>query len=246
MPQAFPRRGDAFQPHAGKSGSPCCKDRGQGSDQRGNRFFLPLYFSRGEAAGHARTVCGNFSCIEGARGNGRLSAAAIAELYGAEVPVVRIMPNTPVSVGAGMVLYATNSSATKEETETLVSALELAGKTHEISEAEMDAASIISGCAPAYVFMFIKALADAGTSLGLDEKSSLLYAEQTVFGSAKLAMESGKAPDELKKEVCSPGGTTIEGVKSLEKDGLAEIVHSAAEASYRRTLELAGKACGAK
>lgn len=175
-----------------------------------------------------------------------LSAAAIAELYGAEVPVVRIMPNTPVSVGAGMVLYATNSSATKEETETLVSALELAGKTHEISEAEMDAASIISGCAPAYVFMFIKALADAGTSLGLDEKSSLLYAEQTVFGSAKLAMESGKAPDELKKEVCSPGGTTIEGVKSLEKDGLAEIVHSAAEASYRRTLELAGKACGAK
>ena len=81
--------------------------------------------------------------------------------------------------------------------------------------------------------MFIKALADAGTSFGLDEKSSLLYAEQTVFGSAKLAMESGKAPDELKKEVCSPGGTTIEGVKSLEKDGLAEIVHSAAEASYR-------------
>lgn len=186
---------------------------------------------------------GRFILVSMAAG---LSAAAITELYGAEVPVVRIMPNTPVSVGAGLVLYATNSSATKEETETLVSALELAGKTHEISEAEMDAASIISGCAPAYVFMFIKALADAGVSLGLDEKSSLLYAEQTVFGSAKLAMESGKAPDELKKEVCSPGGTTIEGVKSLEKDGLAEIVHSAAEASYRRTLELAGKACGAK
>ena len=130
---------------------------------------------------------GRFILVSMAAG---LSAAAIAELYGAEVPVVRIMPNTPVSVGAGMVLYATNSSATKEETETLVSALELAGKTHEISEAEMDAASIISGCAPAYVFMFIKALADAGTSLGLDEKSSLLYAEQTVFGSAKLAMES--------------------------------------------------------
>lgn len=156
---------------------------------------------------------GRFILVSMAAG---LSAAAIAELYGAEVPVVRIMPNTPVSVGAGMVLYATNSSATKEETETLVSALELAGKTHEISEAEMDAASIISGCAPAYVFMFIKALADAGTSLGLDEKSSLLYAEQTVFGSAKLAMESGKAPDERKRSM-QPGRHDDRGRKKFGK-----------------------------
>ena len=176
---------------------------------------------------------GRFILVSMAAG---LSAAAIAELYGAEVPVVRIMPNTPVSVGAGMVLYATNSSATKEETETLVSALELAGKTHEISEAEMDAASIISGCAPAYVFMFIKALADAGTSLGLDEKSSLLYAEQTVFGSAKLAMESGKAPDELKKGRKKFGKRRFGRNRAFRRGGLLSANAGAGGQSMRREI----------
>ena len=151
------------------------------------------------------------------------------------------MPNTPVSVGAGMVLYTANSLTTKSELAEFTSALELAGETDEISEEEMDAASVISGCAPAFVFMFMKALADAGVRIGLDEKKSLFYAGQTLLGAAKLAIETGKAPDQLKTEVCSPGGTTIEGVKSLAADGLEKVVSRAVSASYQRTLELAGK-----
>ena len=86
-----------------------------------------------------------------------------------------------------------------------------------------------------------KALADAGVRIGLDEKKSLFYAGQTLLGAAKLAIETGKAPDQLKTEVCSPGGTTIEGVKSLAADGLEKVVSRAVSASYQRTLELAGK-----
>ena len=169
------------------------------------------------------------------------SLERLAELLGADKKIIRIMPNTPVSVGAGMVLYTANSLTTKSELAEFTSALELAGETDEISEEEMDAASVISGCAPAFVFMFMKALADAGVRIGLDEKKSLFYAGQTLLGAAKLAIETGKAPDQLKTEVCSPGGTTIEGVKSLAADGLEKVVSRAVSASYQRTLELAGK-----
>lgn len=169
------------------------------------------------------------------------SVQTIASLCGVSLPVVRIMPNTPVSVGAGMVLYTANSLTTESELAELTSALALAGRTDGISEEEMDAASVVSGCAPAFAFMFLKALADAGARLGLDEKKSLFYAEQTLLGSARLAIETGKTPDSLKTEVCSPGGTTIEGVKSLEADGLEKVVFRAVSASYQRTLELAGK-----
>lgn len=157
-----------------------------------------------EAAGHARTVCGNFSCIEGARGNGRPFYSRIhggGAVRGRNCRTIR-------GGGTRRPHHAEYSRFRRCGHGALCDQFlrdergdgnarfraGARGKTHEISEAEMDAASIISGCAPAYVFMFIKALADAGTSLGLDEKSSLLYAEQTVFGSAKLAMESGKAP----------------------------------------------------
>ena len=110
-----------------------------------------------------------------------------------------------------------------------------------VEESEIDAASVISGCGPAFMFMFIKAMAEAGVSLGLKEEKARLYAEQTMLGSAKLALSTGTDPDELKVKVCSPGGTTIEGVKSFEKNELDRIVTDAVNASYKRTLELAGK-----
>ena len=193
--------------------------------------FAPIWkerLSRGE----------RFALVSMAAGT---SMRTLASLCGVSLPVIRIMPNTPVSVGAGMVLYTANSLTTKSELAEFTSALELAGETDEISEEERDAASVISGCAPALVFMFVKALADAGVRIGLDEKKSLFYAGQTLLGAAKLAIETGKAPDQLKTEVCSPGGTTIEGVKSLAADGLEKVVSRAVSASYQRTLELAGK-----
>ena len=162
-----------------------------------------------------------------------LSMATISGFCNKEVPIIRIMPNTPVSAGEGMILYTANDFVQY--------ALAFAGRTDKVEESEIDAASVISGCGPAFMFMFIKAMAEAGVSLGLKEEKARLYAEQTMLGSAKLALSTGTDPDELKVKVCSPGGTTIEGVRSFEKNELDRIVTDAVEASYKRTLELAGK-----
>ena len=170
-----------------------------------------------------------------------LSMDVIAGLGGGNLPVIRIMPNTPVSVGEGMILYTANPLVTEEEMEVFTEALSFAGKLDRIDEEKIDAASVISSCGPAFMFMFMKAMADAGVALGLSLEKSQLYAEQAMLGSAALALTTGESPEELKIKVCSPGGTTIEGVKSFEKNELDKIVSEAAIASYRRTLELAGK-----
>ena len=102
----------------------------------------------------------------------------------------------------------------------------------------MDAGCSVSGCGPAFVYMFIKALAQGGTECGIDFDTSLQLAAQTVLGSAKLLIESGIDPDTLKQNVCSPGGSTIEGVKSLENSGLEDTVINAVKSSYRRNIEL--------
>ena len=93
----------------------------------------------------------------------------------------------------------------------------------------------------AFMFMFISAFEEAGKELGLDAEKARLYAEQTMLGAAGLALSSAEAPEELKIKVCSPGGTTIEGVRSFEKNELDKLVREAVQASYKRTLELAGK-----
>ena len=165
----------------------------------------------------------------------------IAGLGGGNLPVIRIMPNTPVSVGEGMILYTANPLVTEEEMEVFTEALSFAGKLDRIDEEKIDAASVISSCGPAFMFMFMKAMADAGVALGLSLEKSQLYAEQAMLGSAALALTTGESPEELKIKVCSPGGTTIEGVKSFEKNELDKIVSEAAIAAYRRTLELAGE-----
>ena len=109
-------------------------------------------------------------------------------------PVIRIMPNTPVSVGEGMVLYCCSKEVTPEE----------------------ESAFLTAGCGPAYVDLFVEALADAGVACGLPRKDAVTLAAQMTLGSARLVLESGKHPGELKDAVCSPGGTTIQGVRTLE------------------------------
>lgn len=170
-----------------------------------------------------------------------LSMDTISALCGGEVPVIRIMPNTPVAVGEGMILYTANSLVSEAELASFADALAFAGKTARVEENEIDAASVISGCGPAFMFMFIEAMEQAGKTLGIDAEKARLYAEQTMLGSAKLALFTGEDPDSLKIKVCSPGGTTIEGVKSFEKNEFDRIVSEAVAASYKRTLELAGK-----
>ena len=167
--------------------------------------------------------------------------ARLEELLGADKKIIRIMPNTPVAIGEGMILCTANPLVTKAELAEFTDALEYAGICDMIPEEKIDAASVISGCGPAFMFMFVSAFEEAGKALGLDGEKARLYAGQTMLGAAGLALSSKETPEELKIKVCSPGGTTIEGVHSFEQNELSRIVLEAAQASYRRTLELAGK-----
>lgn len=154
-------------------------------------------------------------------------------------PIIRIMPNTPVSVGEGMILYTVNDAVEQVDIEAFCDAFSEAGKLDVMDEEDFNVASVISGCGPAFMFMFIKAMEEVGRELRLSPEKARLYAEQTMLGAAKLALESGIDPDILKKNVCSPGGTTIEGVKSFEANDLNKIMRDALIASFVRTKELA-------
>ena len=155
--------------------------------------------------------------------------------------IIRIMPNTPASVGEGMILYSTSKNTSQEEINDFLLSFSLCGMIDPIDEKIIDAASAVSGCGPAFVFMFIQSLADAGVKCGLPRDKALLYAEQTVLGAAKLALESDEHPEKLKDAVCSPAGSTIEGVKALEEGAFRASAMNAVKKAYKRTLELGKK-----
>jgi len=155
--------------------------------------------------------------------------------------IIRIMPNTSVAVGQGMILYAANRKVTEAQEQFFLSLLAKAGKVDKIDEKLIDAASAVSGCGPAYMYMFIEALADGAVACGLPRAKALLYAEQTMLGAATMALNSPKHPEQLKDEVCSPAGSTIEGVKALEQGGLRAACIDAVVAAYNRTKELGNK-----
>ncbi len=146
--------------------------------------------------------------------------ASLREMLG-DYPLIRIMPNTPVSVGEGMILYA---SGAEEHVEAFLHAMRFAGRFMPVEERLMDAGMAVSGCGPAFVDLFVEALADAGVASGLARKDAVVLAAQMVMGSAKLILESGRHPGELKDAVCSPGGTTIQGVRKLEEKGFRSAV----------------------
>lgn len=167
-----------------------------------------------------------------------VSIAAVEKLAGCACPVIRIMPNTPVAVGEGMILYAHNELVTAEMLGEFCKALSKAGVLDAIPEDKIDAASALSGCGPAFVYLFAEALADGAVSCGLARDKAMLYAAQTLRGAAELLIASGKHPGELKDAVCSPGGTTIEGVKALENGAFRASVMAAVTAAYEKTLKL--------
>ena len=167
-----------------------------------------------------------------------ISVAAVEKMCGGKVPVIRIMPNTPVSVGEGMILYTANDAVTETEIETFLHALSKAGKLDEIAEDKIDAASALSGCGPAFVYLFAEAMADGAVECGLARDKANLYAAQTLLGAATLLLESGKHPGELKDAVCSPGGTTIAGVHALEQNSFRHAAMSAVTEAYEKTLKL--------
>ena len=149
------------------------------------------------------------------------------------LPIIRIMPNTPVAVGEGMILYCCSEKVTAEEEAAFLSSMRYAGRFMKIEERLMEAGMAVSGCGPAYVDLFLEALADAAVACGLPRKDAIVLAAQMTLGSAKLQLESGKHPGELKDAVCSPGGTTIQGVRTLEAHGFRSAVIEAVLAAFQ-------------
>ena len=165
-----------------------------------------------------------------------LSISAIRSFVGADLPVIRIMPNTPAMLGAGMILYTT-AGVSKDAENKFLAGFAKAGKIDKIPEEKIDAASALSGCGPAFVYAFAEALADGAVECGVPRDKAAVYAAQTLKGAAEMLLEYGH-PADLKDAVCSPGGTTIAGVHALENAGFRGAAMDAVMAAYKRTLEL--------
>ena len=155
--------------------------------------------------------------------------------------IVRLMPNLPATVNEGMIALCTKdkvSSEFNQEVEFVKEILSCAGKVEQVSEKLMDVVTAVSGSGPAYGFMFIEALADAAVLLGMPRNQAYIYASQTLKGAAQMVLETSEHPAKLKDAVCSPGGTTIQAVKSLEEKGFRSAVISAVESAYNKSVDL--------
>ena len=161
-------------------------------------------------------------------------------MLGGGLPLIRIMPNTPAAVGAGTILYAAQN-VTDAQLNAFRAVLAQAGLLLPLPEEKIDAASAISGCGPAFCFQFADALALGGVRAGLSYPDACRLAAQTMLGAAEMLLQGGEAPDVLKMRVCSPAGTTIEGVLALEQGGFSYTVQNAVTAAYRRTVEMTKK-----
>ena len=165
--------------------------------------------------------------------------AGILAAGGVELPTVRIMPNTPASIGEGVLLMAPDASVTDEDYSGLTDALRCSGLLERVTEAQLDMGSAISGCGPAFVCLFIEALADGGVQIGLPRDKAQAWAAKMVAGSAEMVLRSGKHPGQLKDAVCSPGGTTIAGVAELENRAFRAAAAQAVVAAYEKNSKLA-------
>lgn len=160
------------------------------------------------------------------------------ESWAPKARFIRMMPNVCAQIGQAMTAITFKDNITLEEANTATEILSSAGRVEIVPEKLMDCVTAVSGSGPAFVFMFIEALADAAVRCGMPRKQAYTYAAQTVYGSAGMVLESGKLPAELKDMVCSPAGTTIEGVAALEKDGFRNAVIDAVTAACNRSIEL--------
>ncbi len=156
------------------------------------------------------------------------------EKFGAPVKLVRTMPNTPAMVGEGMTAYCTNDLVSEEERAQAARILGSFGRAEEVPEHLMDVVTSVSGSSPAYVFLFIEAMADAAVADGMPRAQAYTFAAQAVLGSARMVLETGLHPGVLKDMVCSPGGTTIEAVRVLEEKGMRSSVIEAMKACVKK------------
>ena len=162
----------------------------------------------------------------------------LAALAGVDCPIIRIMPNTPCAVEAGMTTYTANQAVTEAELEEFLEAMSAAGTMDRLEERLMDAASAVSGCGGAFIWQVMEALADGGVACGLPRDKALLYAAKMIEGTGRLTLQTGLHPGVLKDQVCSPGGSTIAGVRVMEERGVRGAVMDAVIAAERRSREL--------
>ena len=167
-----------------------------------------------------------------------LEMSRIEESAGTSLPVIRIMPNTPVAVGKGVIPYCANALVEQDVLTDVLEDLSQAGMLEALGEPLMDAVSALSGCGPAYVYMFIEAMADGAVACGIPRAKALEFAAATVAGAAEMVLSTGQHPGVLKDAVCSPGGSTIAGVRSLEQHGFRGAVMDCLNAAYKRNQEL--------
>lgn len=160
-----------------------------------------------------------------------------------KVGLIRIMPNTPVAIGQGVISLTSSQAVTDQQVAQVNQLLAGAGVLYEMEETLMDPATAVAGCGPAFVYQMIEAMADAGVALGLSREQALQMAAQTFKGAASMVLETGQHPGSLKDAVCSPGGSTIAGVNRLEQVGLRGDIIAGVETAYKRTQEM-GKEVG--
>ena len=152
-------------------------------------------------------------------------------------PLIRIMPNTPSAIGEGVIFY-TCDGVTAEEEAAFLENMAGAGRLLPLDDHLMDAGSAVAGCGPAFVDLFIEAMADGGVACGLTRPMAMECAAQTLIGAARLMLETGRHPGALKDAVCSPGGATIQGVRALEAGGFRSAVMDAVIAAYEKSAEM--------
>jgi len=166
------------------------------------------------------------------------SIEKIQSVIGNKTPVVRMMPNTPALIGKGMIVMSASDEVCEQSIQELKKILTPAGTVDIMEERFLNAVTGLSGSGPAFVYLFIEALADGGVKAGLPRDKALSFAAATVFGASAMVLETGKHPGELKDMVTSPGGTTIAGIAALENGAFRGTVIKAVEAAWKRAIEL--------
>jgi pyrroline-5-carboxylate reductase len=164
-----------------------------------------------------------------------ISIAWLESALGPKAGVVRVMPNTPAMIGCGMAACSRNGQVSDAQYEAVMQVFSAIGRIIPVDEAQMDVVIGISGSSPAYTYMYLQALICAGVRLGLSEADARVFAAQSAMGAAKMVLETSESPEQLRINVCSPGGTTIEAVHVLEKSSFMDIVEQAVDAAAEKS-----------
>ncbi len=162
----------------------------------------------------------------------------LESIIGGNIGIIRIMPNTPVAVGKGVIMYCRNGNVQDDVLDEILEDMRPCGMLDQIPEQLIDAGCALSSCGPAFVYMFLDALASGGVACGIPRDKAVRYAAMTMIGAAEMLISTGKHPEQLKDEVCTPAGSTIKGVQALEASGFRSAAMSCISTSYKATQNL--------